>query len=69
MYIGLEGLDAALTPMLESFEFYLKFRGSETSVKKDLAKVINMVYRHQDLIESSRALLNHAHCAHHKYER
>lgn len=69
MYIGLEGSDAALASVLESLEFCLKLRGSEASVLEDLAKAINLVYRQRDLVESGRALLNHAYGAHHEYER
>ncbi|VVB04462.1 unnamed protein product [Arabis nemorensis] len=66
---GLEGSDASLASVLESLEFCLRLRGSEACVLEDLAKAINLVDIHQDLVESGRALLSHAYHAQQEYER
>lgn len=66
---GLEGSDTGLASVLESLEFCLKLRGSESSVLEDLAKAINLVHIRQDLVESGHTLLNHAYRAQQEYER
>ncbi|KFK33818.1 hypothetical protein AALP_AA5G064300 [Arabis alpina] len=66
---GLEGSDASLASVLESLEFCLRLRGSETCVLEDLAKAINLVDIRQDLVESGRGLLSHAYHAQQEYER
>ncbi|KAJ8775124.1 hypothetical protein K2173_020128 [Erythroxylum novogranatense] len=66
---GLEGSDAGLASILESLEFCLKLRGSEAIVLEDLAKAINLVHIRQDLVESGRALLDHAYHAQQEYDR
>ncbi|RAL40825.1 hypothetical protein DM860_008523 [Cuscuta australis] len=63
------GSEAALSSVLESMEFCLKLRGSEACILEDLEKAITLVHSQRDLIESTRALLDHAYRAQHEYER
>ncbi|KAL8161911.1 hypothetical protein V2J09_013400 [Rumex salicifolius] len=63
------GTDAGLASVLEALEFCLKLRGSEASVLEELAKAIHLVHVRKDLVESGRALLDHAHSAQQEYER
>ncbi|KAF8389904.1 hypothetical protein HHK36_024422 [Tetracentron sinense] len=68
-HAGLDGSDAGLASVLESLEFCLKLRGSESNVLEDLSKAINLVHIRRDLAESGHALLNHAFRAQQEYER
>ncbi|ERN11754.1 AUGMIN subunit 5 isoform X1 [Amborella trichopoda] len=68
-HAGLESSDAGLASVLESLEFCLKLRGSEASILEDLSKAINQVHTRQDLVDSGRSLLSHAHRAQQEYER
>ncbi|XP_006363257.1 AUGMIN subunit 5 [Solanum tuberosum] len=66
---GLDVSDAGLAAVLESLGFCMKFRGSEASILEDLEKAINLVHTRRDLVESGRALLDHANKAQNEYER
>ncbi|CAN4093779.1 unnamed protein product [Withania somnifera] len=69
MYLGLDASDAGLATVLESLGFCMKFRCSEASILEDLEKAINLVHTRRDLVESGRALLDHANMAQNEYER
>lgn len=69
MYLGLDASDSGLATVLESLGFCLKLRGSEASMLEDLEKAINLVHARRDLVESGRALLDHANKAQNEYER
>lgn len=47
----------------------MKHRGSEACILEDLEKAINLVHTRRDLVESGRALLDHANKAQNEYER
>ncbi|KAK4359107.1 hypothetical protein RND71_021336 [Anisodus tanguticus] len=66
---GLDASDAGLAAVLESLGFFMKLRGSEASILEDLEKAINLVHTRRDLVESGRALLDHANKAQNEYER
>ncbi|XP_075100522.1 AUGMIN subunit 5 [Nicotiana tabacum] len=66
---GLDGSDAGLAAVIESLGFCMKLCCSEASILEDLEKAINLVHTRRDLVESGRALLDHAYKAQNEYER